>query len=89
MISKKKISNYNKEKLQGKIFKPITIQGIVIIYAIIIGNNIVQQADINWSNLILGNEALAQMNIKIRIDVLKAKFKLLDGLNKKPDKRKL
>ena len=30
-----------------------------------------------------------QMNIKIRIDVLKAKFKLLDGLNKKLDKWKL
>lgn len=46
-------------------------------YPIIIGNNIVQQADINWSNLILGNEALAQIKTKMRIDVLKAKFKLL------------
>ena len=53
------------------------MQGIKIIYAITIGNKIVQQADINWSNLILGNEALAQIKIKIRIDVLKAKFKLL------------
>ena len=78
------INDYNKEKLQGKIFKPITIQGIIIIYPIIIGNNIVQQADINWSNLILGNEALAQINIKIRTDVFKARFKLLEGLNKKP-----
>ena len=55
----------------------MTIQGINIIYPIIRGNNIVQQADINWSNLILGNEALAHIKIKTRIDVLKAKFKLL------------
>ena len=72
-----------------KILKLIIIQGITIIYAIIIGNNIVQQADINWSNLILGNEALAQINIKIRTDVLKAKFKLLKPLNNKPGNKKL
>ena len=59
-------------------FKPNTVQGINIIYPIIIGNNIVQQADINWSNLILGKEALTQIKIKISRLVFKAKFKL-DG----------
>lgn len=29
------------------------------------GNNIVQQYDISWSNLILGKEALTHMNVKI------------------------
>lgn len=60
-------------------FKPNTMQGINIIYAIIIGNNIVQQADINWSNLILGKEALTQIKIKISRLVFKAKFKLEEG----------
>ena len=57
-------------------FKPNIIQGIKITYAMIIGNKIVQQTDINWSNLILGNEALTQIKIKINKDVLTAKFKL-------------
>ena len=42
----------------------------------IIGNKIVQQTDINWSNLILGNEALTQIKIKIKKEVLTAKSKL-------------
>jgi hypothetical protein len=37
------------------------IQGINIIIPKTIGNNIVQQNDINWSKRILGNEALTQI----------------------------
>ena len=51
--------------LEGIISKLYKIQGTNITKAITIGNNIVQQKDINWSKRILGNEALAQMNIKI------------------------
>jgi len=32
-----------------------------------IGSNIVQEKDINWSNRILGKEALTHINIKIII----------------------
>jgi hypothetical protein len=35
--------------------------------AITIGNNTVQQYDINWSYLIRGKEALAHINVKIII----------------------
>ena len=45
------------------------IQGTNIIKAITIGNKIVQQNDINWSNLIRGNEALTQINMNIIIQV--------------------
>ena len=34
-----------------------------------IGNSTVQQNDINWSNLILGKEALTQINIKTIIEL--------------------
>ena len=44
-------------------------QGINIIKANKIGNNTVQQNDINWSNLILGKEALTQININIIIEL--------------------
>lgn len=37
--------------------------------AITIGKSIVQQYDINWSNLILGKEALAHININITIQL--------------------
>ena len=40
-----------------------------------IGNNTVQQKDINWSNLILGNDALAHMNVKIIIELFNPKLK--------------
>ena len=40
------------------------MQGIITTNAIIIGNNIVQQKDINWSKRILGKEALAHINTK-------------------------
>ena len=51
-------------------------QGINIIKANKIGNNTVQQNDINWSNLILGKEALTQININIITQLLIAKLKL-------------
>jgi len=44
-------------------------QGINIIKANKIGNNTVQQNDINWSNLILGKEAITQININIIIEL--------------------
>jgi len=43
------------------------IQGIKTTNAITTGNNIVQQKDISWSKRILGNEALAQIKMKIII----------------------
>ena len=39
--------------------------GIIKIKATTIGNNFNQQNDINWSNLILGNEALIHINVNI------------------------
>lgn len=51
----------------GIISKLYKIQGTKIIKAITIGNKIVQQNDINWSNLILGKEALAHIKTKIII----------------------
>ena len=45
-------------------------QGINIIKANKIGNNTVQQNDINWSKRILGNEALTQIKTKIMIQDL-------------------
>ena len=53
--------------LEGIISKLYRIQGTNITKAITIGNNIVQQKDINWSKRILGNEALAQIKINIII----------------------
>ena len=53
--------------LLGIISKLYSIQGTSTTKAITIGNNIVQQKDINWSNLILGNEALAHIKVKIII----------------------
>ena len=44
-------------------------QGINIIKANKIGNNTVQQNDINWSKRILGNEALTQININTIIEL--------------------
>lgn len=37
------------------------------------GSKTVQQKDINWSNLIRGNEALDQTKIKIKIQVFNPK----------------
>jgi len=44
-------------------------QGINTINANKIGNNTVQQKDINWSKRILGNEALTHININIIIEL--------------------
>ena len=53
-----------------------TKQGVNIISPIIIGNNIVQHSDINWSYLILGNEALVHINTNINIQDLNPNVKL-------------
>lgn len=53
--------------LLGIVSKLYKTQGISTIKAITIGNNIVQENDINWSNLIRGNDALAQINTNIII----------------------
>jgi len=47
-----------------------------MINPIIIGNKTVQQNDINWSNRILGKEALTQIKINMNIHVLSPKLKL-------------
>lgn len=39
------------------------------------GNRTVQQKDISWSNLILGNDALAQINVNIIIELFNPKLK--------------
>ena len=44
-----------------------------------IGNKTVQQKDINWSNLILGNEALTHIKINTIIDVFIPKVRLLNN----------
>ena len=44
-------------------------EGISIINANRIGNNTVQQNDISWSNLILGNDALTQMKTNTIIEL--------------------
>jgi len=59
----------------GIISKLYNIQGTKITKAITIGNNIVQQKDINWSKRILGNEALAHMKINIIIQDFTPKVK--------------
>jgi len=56
--------------LLGIISKLYIIHGIIIINPITIGNNTVQQKDINWSKRILGNEALAHIKINIIIELL-------------------
>lgn len=60
----------------GKIEKVYNRQGINIINPITIGSKITQQNDINWSKRILGKEALAQINIKIIIQLFIPKVKL-------------
>ena len=62
--------------LEGIISKLYRIQGTNITKAITIGNNIVQQKDINWSKRILGKEALAHIKIKINIHDFKPNIKL-------------
>ena len=56
--------------LEGIISKLYKIQGTSITKAITIGNNIVQQKDINWSKRILGNEALVHINNHLKTGYL-------------------
>lgn len=51
--------------LVGITLRLYNTQGTKKINAITIGSNIVQEKDINWSNLIRGNEALVQINTNI------------------------
>ncbi len=51
----------------GIISKLYKIQGTKTTNAITIGNNTVQQKDINWSKRIRGKDALANKNTKIII----------------------
>ena len=51
-------------------------EGISIINANRIGNNTVQQNDISWSNLILGNDALTHMKTNTIIELFIPKVKL-------------
>ena len=53
--------------------------GINIINANKIGNRTVQQKDINWSNHILGNEALTHMNVNTIIELFIPKVKLYNS----------
>ena len=48
----------------GIISQLYMIQGTNTIKAMMIGNNIVQEKDINWSKRILGNEALTHIKVK-------------------------
>jgi len=57
------------------ISKLYIIQGTNTTNEIIIGNKTVQQKDINWSNLILGKDALVHMKMKIIIHDLTPKVK--------------
>ena len=63
--------NANKEILLGIISKLYRIQGTNITKAITMGNNTVQQKDINWSKRIRGKDALTQIKTKIRTQDLK------------------
>ena len=54
----------------SKLYK---IQGTNITNAITIGNNTVQQKDINWSKRILGKEARTQIKVNIRAQDLNPK----------------
>ena len=68
LIKKEKIKiyiYYNTTILFGNTPKPYKIQGTNIIKATTIGNNTVQQKDINWSKRILGKLALTQIKVKI------------------------
>lgn len=56
--------------MAGIISKLYKMQGTKIINAITIGNNTVQQKDINWSYLIRGKDARDHMNTKIIIQAL-------------------
>jgi hypothetical protein len=75
--------------LEGIISKLYKMQGINITKAITIGNNIVQQKDINWLKRILGNKALVYINTNIIIQDLIPKVKLYNNPSIKGPKNKL
>ena len=56
-----------------KISKLYNKEGINTMKAKTIGNNMVQQKDINWSKRILGNEALTHININTIADIFNPK----------------
>ena len=58
--------------------KTYNIQGTKNISPNRIGNNTVQQKDINWSNRILGKDALTQININTIIELFTPKV-ILDN----------
>ena len=60
---------YNNDILLGIIPKLYIIHGTNTAKDITRGSNIVQQMDINWSNLTLGKEALTHIKTKTRIQV--------------------
>lgn len=66
---------YNTKKFTEIKCKPHTVQGKTTINAIIIGNSIVQQYDISWSNRILGKEALTHININIITQAFKPRLR--------------
>lgn len=65
--------NYNILILHGIISQLYNRQGIKNIKAITIGNRTVQQKDINWSNRILGKDALVHIKINIIIQDFRPK----------------
>lgn len=67
---------YKTPILQGIISKLYNIQGTITINDTTIGNKIVQQNDISWSYLILGKDALTQINTKTIAHVFNPKLKL-------------
>ena len=70
-----KLMYYNNNILLGIISKLYNIQGTSIIKAITTCNSTVQQYDINWSNRILGKEALTHIKTKIIIQAFSPKLR--------------
>jgi hypothetical protein len=63
----------------GMISKLYNMQGINTIKLITKGSKTVQQYDINWSNLILGKEALIHIKINTRTEVFNPKLILYNN----------
>ena len=68
---------YNTKKLTETKCNVNTIQGKTTINAIIIGNKIVQQYDISWSNRILGKDALTHIKTKNITQAFSPKLRLV------------
>ena len=84
-----KLMYYNNNILLGIISKLYNIQGTSIIKAITTGNSTVQQNDINWSNRILGKEALTHIKTKIIIQAFIPKIKPCNIPSIKGSKKKI